>query len=131
MGNSPIVPHWEPIYLYGVHEIGTKSTFTPDVFTAKVLRGGGAKGLRGRESWATFDAADHPTPKPEPLWRALLEAFGQLPGPVLDPFAGGGTTMRVCKDAARAVVGIEVERRFCDLIVDRSAQEVLDLSGAA
>jgi len=35
VGNSCLLPHWEPIFMYGVHGAGTKSDYTSDVFTAK------------------------------------------------------------------------------------------------
>lgn len=43
-------------------------------------------------------------------------------GPVLDPFAGSGTTLLACKRAGVRVVGVEREERFCDLIVSRLRQ---------
>lgn len=43
-------------------------------------------------------------------------------GPVLDPFAGSGTTLLAAKRAGLKVVGIEREERFCDLIVSRLRQ---------
>lgn len=43
-------------------------------------------------------------------------------GPVLDPFAGSGTTLLACKKAGVQVIGIEREARFCDLIVSRLKQ---------
>jgi hypothetical protein len=43
-------------------------------------------------------------------------------GPVLDPFAGSGTTLLACKRAGVTVVGVEREARFCELIVSRLRQ---------
>ncbi len=43
-------------------------------------------------------------------------------GPVLDPFAGSGTTLLACKRAGVPVIGIEREDRFCQLIVSRLRQ---------
>jgi site-specific DNA-methyltransferase (adenine-specific) len=43
-------------------------------------------------------------------------------GPVLDPFAGSGTTLLACKNAGVPVVGVEREERFCELIVSRLQQ---------
>jgi hypothetical protein len=43
-------------------------------------------------------------------------------GPVLDPFAGSGTTLLAAKTAGLKVTGIEREERFCELIVSRLRQ---------
>lgn len=128
VGNSPIVPHWEPIFMYGIHTLGTVSRkFTPDVFSFNAERAK-VNGLKGRESWAKNDVEDHPVPKPEGLWRSLLEAFGQAGGLVLDPFLGSGTTLRVAKDAGRKAIGIEIEERYCEIAAKRCAQDVFDLT---
>lgn len=44
---------------------------------------------------------------------------------VVDCFAGSGTTLRAAKNAGIQSVGIEVEREFCDLAVERLRQESL------
>lgn len=43
-------------------------------------------------------------------------------GPVLDPFAGSGTTLLAAKRSGVPSVGIEREERFCELIVSRLRQ---------
>jgi hypothetical protein len=49
-------------------------------------------------------------------------------GPVCDPFAGSGTTILAAKRAGLRVVGIERERRFCELIVSRLRQGRMSFS---
>ena len=44
-------------------------------------------------------------------------------GPVIDPFAGSGTTILAAKTAGLHVTGIEREERFCELIVSRLRQQ--------
>lgn len=121
LGNSCVVPHWEPIFLYGIHSIGTKSQFTSDVFSYSPEP---FKGLskRGRESWEKKQET-HPCPKPEGLFRDLLTAFGQKGGTVLDPFMGSGTTLAVAKALGRPAVGIEIEERYCEIAAKRLQQQ--------
>lgn len=44
---------------------------------------------------------------------------------ILDPFLGSGTTARACKDLGRKYIGIEIEKKYCDIAVQRLGQEVL------
>ena len=67
----------------------------------------------------------HPTPKPEPLMRHIIERTP--PGVICDPFMGSGTTLRAAKDLGRHSIGIELEERYCEIAANRLAQEVLDL----
>jgi site-specific DNA-methyltransferase (adenine-specific) len=70
----------------------------------------------------------HPAPFPVSLPKRALKATGAEF--VLDPFMGSGTTLRAAKDLGRRAIGIEIEERFCEIAVQRLAQEVLDLKAA-
>lgn len=65
---------------------------------------------------------EHPTAKPEELMQRLIE---KTSGVVIDPFAGGGTTLRAAKDLGRKAIGIEIEERYCEIAAKRLGQEVL------
>ena len=73
--------------------------------------------------------SEHPAPFPLSLASRAVNATSA--GVVLDPFAGSGTTLRAAKDAGRKAIGIEKSERYCELIVKRLAQGVLDFGGVA
>lgn len=52
-----------------------------------------------------------------------------IPATVLDPFSGSGTTLQVAKLLNRRSIGIEIKPEYCDLIVDRCRQQMMDLGG--
>jgi len=60
--------------------------------------------------------------KPEKLIRNLLEFVS--PGVVLDPFAGGGSTLTVAKKLKMKAIGIEIDEKRCELIISRLADGV-------
>lgn len=69
--------------------------------------------------------AIHPTQKPEAIVTPLL-LYSTAPGAlVLDPFAGGGTTLAVARKHCRRAIGIELREDYCRAIVDRLAQKEL------
>jgi site-specific DNA-methyltransferase (adenine-specific) len=73
----------------------------------------------------------HPTAKPLVMVREWVRLFSNPGDLILDPFLGSGTTLRAAKDEGRRGVGIELDRRYCDLAASRLAQDVLDFGGAA
>lgn len=128
IGNSVILPHWEPIFMFGIHSSGTKSTYLPDVITINPQRAGGNSEI-GRAKWKSDKQADHPCPKPIDLFLRLITAFDQESNRIiLDPFMGSGTTLRAAKDLGRKAIGIEIEERYCEIASKRMAQEVFDFS---
>lgn len=82
-----------------------------------------------RFSWGWLHGGEqkaHPTQKPEELMRWCILQSGDSKT-ILDPFAGSGTTGRAAKDLGRKCVLIEREEKYCKIIMDRMAQEVLAL----
>lgn len=71
-------------------------------------------------------AIAHPTRKPVPLLRELIEASSLMGELVLDPFMGSGSTIEAARVEGRKSIGIEVEERYCEIAAKRLAQEVLD-----
>lgn len=65
----------------------------------------------------------HPTEKPLPLLRTMLQA---IPGEVIfDPFAGSSTTLRAVKDVGKRGIGCEIALEHCESSAARLAQTVL------
>jgi DNA modification methylase len=54
----------------------------------------------------------HPTEKPAPLMRELIEALVPQGGIVLDPFAGSGSTLEAARAAGRDAIGIELAPEY-------------------
>ena len=64
----------------------------------------------------------HPTQKPVALARrAILNSTAQR-DKVLDLFLGSGATLIACETEGRACYGLEIEPRYCDIIVKRWEQ---------
>jgi DNA modification methylase len=65
------------------------------------------------------DQDQHPTPKPVPLLEALIRAAAPRRGLVLDPFAGSGPTLLAAERTGRTCVAMELEPRYCDMVLAR------------
>lgn len=62
----------------------------------------------------------HPTPKPLKVWSWLVERLTTKSGQLLfDPFSGSGTTLIAAEQLGRRCFGLEIEPRYCDVIVKR------------
>ena len=66
--------------------------------------------------------ASHPTQKPVALMKWCL-SFVPEAKTVLDPFMGSGTTLRAAKDLGLKSIGIEIEKKYCDIAIERLRQQ--------
>jgi len=56
---------------------------------------------------------DHPAPFPGELVKRCVKLYSWPGDLVLDPFVGSGTTVVVCRELGRRVVGVELNHTYC------------------
>lgn len=71
------------------------------------------------------DNNQHPTQKPLGLIKELVSLFTNPGDLILDPFMGSGTTLVAAKELGRRAIGIELDKKYCDVAVRRLSQEVI------
>ena len=92
---------------------------------------------KGKHQWYTgrkestiweFDKpkknGDHPTMKPIPLLAYPIMNSSMTNSVVLDPFGGSGSTLIACEQSDRICRTIELDEKFCDVIVSRYIEQV-------
>ena len=66
---------------------------------------------------------DHPTMKPIPLVAYPILNSSMTGCIVLDPFGGSGSTLIACEQTDRVCFTIELDEKFCDVIVKRYIEQ--------
>ena len=92
---------------------------------------------KGKHQWYTgrkestiwkFDKpkknGEHPTMKPIPLLAYPIMNSSMTNCIVLDPFGGSGSTLIACEQTGRFCRTIELDEKFCDVIVSRYIEQV-------
>ena len=92
---------------------------------------------KGKHQWYTgrkestiweFDKpkknGDHPTMKPIPLLAYPIMNSSMSNCLVLDPFGGSGSTLIACEQTDRIARTIELDEKFCDVIIKRYIEQV-------
>lgn len=64
----------------------------------------------------------HPTQKPEGLIERMILASSDTGDMVVDPFAGSGTTLRVCQQLKRNCIGVEINEEYVKMTRERLEQ---------
>lgn len=67
---------------------------------------------------------DHPTMKPIPLLAYPIMNSSMTNAIVLDPFGGSGSTLIACEETKRICRTIELDEKYCDVIVKRYIEQV-------
>ena len=67
---------------------------------------------------------DHPTMKPIPLLAYPIMNSSMTNSLVLDPFGGSGSTLIACEQTGRICYTIELDEKFCDVIVKRYIEQI-------
>jgi DNA modification methylase len=111
LGRSPYQWQHEPV-LYGWKKTGKHQWYT---------------GRKETTIWE-FDKpkknGDHPTMKPVPLLAYPIMNSSMSNTLVLDPFGGSGSTLIACEQSDRSCFTIELDEKFCDVIVKRYIEQV-------
>ena len=74
---------------------------------------------------------DHPTMKPIPLLAYPIMNSSLTNSLVLDPFGGSGSTLIACEQTDRICYTVELDEKFCDVIVKRYIEQVGSSAGVS
>jgi DNA modification methylase len=74
---------------------------------------------------------DHPTMKPIPLVAYPIINSSMTGCIVLDPFGGSGSTLMACEQTDRVCYTVELEEKFCDVIVKRYIEQAGNSEGVS
>ena len=118
LGRSPYQWQHEPI-LFGWKKKGKHQWYT---------------GRKESTIWE-FDKpkknGDHPTMKPIPLLAYPIMNSSMSNCLVLDPFGGSGSTLIACEQTDRIARTIELDEKFCDVIIKRYIEQVGTADGVS
>lgn len=111
LGRSPYQWQHEPV-LYGWKKYGKHEWYT---------------GRKESTIWE-FDrpkqSKEHPTMKPIPLLAYPIMNSTMSNCTVLDPFGGSGSTLIACEQTNRICYMMELDPKYCDVIVNRYIEQV-------
>ena len=111
LGRSPYQWQHEPC-LYGWKKNGKHQWYT------------GRKETTIWEFYKPKKNSDHPTMKPIPLLAYPIMNSSMSNSVVLDPFGGSGSTLIACEQTDRICYTVELDEKFCDVIVKRYIEQV-------
>lgn len=59
------------------------------------------------------------------MMRAIVKDYSKPGDTILDPFMGGGTTLRAALDTGRKAIGVDIDEKCCEIAAKRMEQGVL------
>jgi len=65
----------------------------------------------------------HPAPFPVELPRRCIKLFSFVGDTILDPFLGSGSTLLACLETGRVGIGVDIDRKYCELAKNRLLTE--------
>lgn len=68
----------------------------------------------------------HPCEKPIDMLSHMITASTKPGWTVLDPFAGSGSTLVAARNLGRKAIGVELEKKYCEIIANRLSQGAFD-----
>jgi site-specific DNA-methyltransferase (adenine-specific) len=68
-------------------------------------------------------AGGHPAPFPIELPRRCIKLFSFIGDTVLDPFLGSGSTLIASYLHGRKGIGVEIDKKYCEIAINRLRQE--------
>lgn len=74
---------------------------------------------------------DHPTMKPIPLLAYPIQNSSMSNTLILDPFGGSGSMLIACEQTDRDCYTIELDEKYCDVIVKRYIEQVGSADGVS
>ena len=92
----------------------SQSMATVDLKTVGVKSSGLRKGGK-----LTHTQKEHPAAYPVELPRAVMRFLSAAGEAVIDPFCGSGSTLIATEQLGRRCYGMEIDARYCDVIVTR------------
>lgn len=70
----------------------------------------------------------HPCFRPIKTMKWLITNFTLEDETIIDPFAGSGNILRAARDTGRKAIGIELEGKYCEIVLKQLSQSVLNLN---
>ncbi|MDD1673029.1 MAG: site-specific DNA-methyltransferase [Methanomicrobiales archaeon] len=66
----------------------------------------------------------HPSPYPLELPLRCIRLFSYIGDIILDPFLGSGTTLIACQRLNRKGVGVDIDKKYCQMAKERLRKEI-------
>jgi DNA modification methylase len=102
--------------------------FEPILYLEKIGKGEVKRiwnGQRDKSNVWNFDRdrnVKHPTNKPVQLIKFALLNSSNKNNIIIDPFLGSGSTLIACEKTNRTCYGMELDTKYCDVIIERWEQ---------